>query len=55
VMVLYLQIANVFVEGHSNPNLQIIGLKLSSILENLKVSDPQQLLKYSPLPLTLWS
>ncbi|XP_059433293.1 uncharacterized protein LOC132166489 isoform X2 [Corylus avellana] len=49
------KITNVFVEGHSNPNLQIIGLKLSSILENLKVSDPQQLLKYSPLPLTIWS
>ncbi|GLT68029.1 hypothetical protein SLA2020_402920 [Shorea laevis] len=49
------QITNFFVDSHSNPNLQIIGLKLSSILENLKVSDPQQLLKYSPFSLTSWS
>ncbi|KAL6965786.1 hypothetical protein U1Q18_036846 [Sarracenia purpurea var. burkii] len=36
------QITNVFLEGHSNPHVQIIGLKMSSILEHLKVPDPLQ-------------
>ncbi|GLT98783.1 hypothetical protein SLE2022_162650 [Rubroshorea leprosula] len=34
------QITNVFLHGHSNSEVHIIGLKLSPIFEHLKVSDP---------------
>ncbi|XP_057501241.1 uncharacterized protein LOC130785162 isoform X1 [Actinidia eriantha] len=34
------QITNVFLDGHSNPQVQIIGLKTTPLLEHLKVPDP---------------
>lgn len=33
------QITNAFLDGHSNPDLQIIGLKMSPVLEHVKVPD----------------
>lgn len=36
------QITNDFVNGHSNPQLQVIGLKMTPILKNLCISEPQQ-------------
>ncbi|KAI9191538.1 hypothetical protein LWI28_009766 [Acer negundo] len=35
------QITNVFLDGHSNPEVKIIGLKMSPVLEHLKVPDPE--------------
>lgn len=35
------QITNMFVDGHSNPQVEIIGLKLTPILKHLKLTDPQ--------------
>ena len=42
-----LQITNVFLDGHSNPQVQIIGLKTTPLLEHLKVSYPLGALHYS--------
>ncbi|GAV72794.1 hypothetical protein CFOL_v3_16282, partial [Cephalotus follicularis] len=36
------QITNVFVDGHSNPGVQIVGLKMTPLMEHLKVPDPQE-------------
>ncbi|KAL5768526.1 hypothetical protein ACOSP7_015071 [Xanthoceras sorbifolium] len=36
------QITNVFLDGHSNPEVKIIGLKMSPVLEHLKVPDPEE-------------
>lgn len=45
------QITNVFLDGYSNPEVQIIGLKMTPILEHLKVPDPVEgLLRYSSVP-----
>ncbi|KAK9275133.1 hypothetical protein L1049_022392 [Liquidambar formosana] len=45
------QITNVFLDGHSNPKVQIIGLKMTPILEHLEVPYPQEgLLHYSSVP-----
>ncbi|KAG2717966.1 hypothetical protein I3843_03G196200 [Carya illinoinensis] len=41
------QITNVFLEGHSNPDVQIVGLKMSSVLDHVKVPDHQCPLRYS--------
>ncbi|CAK9144176.1 unnamed protein product [Ilex paraguariensis] len=41
------QITNVFLDGHSNPQVRIIGLKMAPILEHLKVPDLQGPLHYS--------
>ncbi|KAL2338786.1 hypothetical protein Fmac_013232 [Flemingia macrophylla] len=35
-------VTDVFLHGHSNPEIQILGLKMSPLLQNLKVSDPLQ-------------
>lgn len=35
------QITNMFLDGHSNPQVEIIGLKLTPILKHLKLTDPQ--------------
>ncbi|GFS43801.1 hypothetical protein Acr_00g0087060 [Actinidia rufa] len=40
-------ITNVFLDGHSNPQVQIIGLKTTPLLEHLKVPDPLGALHYS--------
>jgi DNA repair protein RAD7 len=31
------QLTNVFLDGHSNPYVQIVGLKMSSVLEDVQV------------------
>ncbi|KAF5748427.1 F-box/LRR-repeat protein 4 [Tripterygium wilfordii] len=36
------QITNVFLDGHSNPDVEIIGLKMSSVLDHVKVPDPEE-------------
>ncbi|KAL2945110.1 DNA repair protein rhp7 [Bienertia sinuspersici] len=36
------QVSDVFVKGHSNPNLCIVGLQMTSILEHIKRPDFQQ-------------
>ncbi|KAH0970796.1 hypothetical protein GBA52_022952 [Prunus armeniaca] len=36
------QLTNTFLDGHSNPEVKIIGLKVSPILEHVKVSDPHE-------------
>jgi len=44
------QITNIFLDGHSNPHVQIIGLK-TPILEHLKEPDLLEgLLRYSSVP-----
>ncbi|KAM7510740.1 hypothetical protein LguiB_009615 [Lonicera macranthoides] len=46
------QITNVFVKGHSNRQVRIIGLNLTPVLEHINMLQPEQvLLRYSPLPL----
>lgn len=37
-----LQLTNTFLDGHSNPEVKIIGLKVSAILEHVKVPDPHE-------------
>ncbi|KAK6941299.1 hypothetical protein RJ641_026676 [Dillenia turbinata] len=44
------QVTNEFVEGHSNPQVQIIGLKMTPILEHMEVPNPQGPLQYSSVP-----
>ena len=43
------QITKVFLDGHSNPDVQIIGLKMCPVLEHVKVPDHEKgpLLYYS--------
>ena len=43
------QITKVFLDGHSNPDVQIIGLKMCAVLEHVKVPDHEEgpLLYYS--------
>ena len=43
------QIPKVFLDGHSNPDVQIIGLKMCTVLEHVKVPDHEEgpLLYYS--------
>ncbi|KAI4344599.1 hypothetical protein L6164_011806 [Bauhinia variegata] len=36
------QITDVFVNGHSNPGIQIVGLKLSPVLKNVRVPDLEE-------------
>ncbi|XVF48902.1 hypothetical protein PTKIN_Ptkin03bG0225600 [Pterospermum kingtungense] len=36
------QITNVFLDGHSNSKVELIGLKLSPLLEHIKVPDSQE-------------
>ncbi|WRX33852.1 hypothetical protein QQP08_026339 [Theobroma cacao] len=44
------QITNVFLDGHSNSKVEIIGLKFSPLLEHIKVPDSQEgPLRYSPV------
>ncbi|CAM8898777.1 unnamed protein product [Rhodiola kirilowii] len=44
------QITELFLNGHSNPNAEIIGLKKMSILKHISAVDPQPgPLRYSPL------
>lgn len=48
LIVLSLQITNVFLDGHSNPELEIIGLKMSPVLEHIRQPDSQEFpLRYS--------
>ncbi|KAK3041747.1 hypothetical protein RJ639_000671, partial [Escallonia herrerae] len=48
---LLLEITDVFLNGHSNSVVRIIGLKLSPILEHVKMLEAGAiLLRYSPLP-----
>ncbi|KAK6944752.1 hypothetical protein RJ641_025854 [Dillenia turbinata] len=44
------QVTNELVEGHSNPQVQIIGLKMTPILEHMEVPNPQGPLQYSSMP-----
>ncbi|CAA0838026.1 Unknown protein [Striga hermonthica] len=45
------QITNVSLNGHSNPNVRIIGSKLSPILDHVNLLESEGvLLRYSPLP-----
>ncbi|XP_061361529.1 uncharacterized protein LOC133305349 [Gastrolobium bilobum] len=42
------QVTDVFLNGHSNPEIQLIGPKMSPLLQHLKVADPHQgALRYS--------
>ncbi|KAK3040369.1 hypothetical protein RJ639_026774, partial [Escallonia herrerae] len=41
------QITNVFLEGHSNPQVQVIGLKMTPILEHIKAPELFGPLQYS--------
>ena len=44
-----MQITDVFLNGHSNPQVQIIGLKMTTISKHLNVLEPQEsALRYSP-------
>ncbi|TQD72125.1 hypothetical protein C1H46_042324 [Malus baccata] len=36
------QITDTFLDGHSNPEVRIIGLKFSPILEHLKALNPHE-------------
>ncbi|KAL1805189.1 hypothetical protein ACET3Z_028257 [Daucus carota] len=44
------QITNLFLDGHSNEQLQVIGLQLTPILENIKVPELVGPLRYSSVP-----
>ncbi|KAH9609981.1 hypothetical protein KSS87_007367 [Heliosperma pusillum] len=45
------QITTTFIDGHSNPDLHVVGMKLTPILENIKRPDFQQgPLYYSAVP-----
>ncbi|KAK4412697.1 hypothetical protein Salat_2916900 [Sesamum alatum] len=47
------QITNVFLNGHSNPFVRIIGLNLTPILDHVNLLEPEQvLLRYSPLTMS---
>ncbi|KAK2974973.1 hypothetical protein RJ640_009132 [Escallonia rubra] len=41
------QITNLFLDGHSNPQVQVIGLKMTPILEHIKAPDLLGPLQYS--------
>ncbi|MBA0731908.1 hypothetical protein Gogos_016029 [Gossypium gossypioides] len=44
------QITDVFLKGHSNPQVQIIGLKMATLSEFLNVLEPREApLRYSPV------
>ncbi|TYJ25026.1 hypothetical protein E1A91_A07G020100v1 [Gossypium mustelinum] len=44
------QITDVFLKGHSNPQVQIIGLKMATLSEFLNVFEPREApLRYSPV------
>ncbi|PIN09223.1 Leucine rich repeat protein [Handroanthus impetiginosus] len=46
------QITNVFLKGHSNPVVKIIGLSMTPILDHLNLLEPEHVfLRYSPLPI----
>ncbi|KAG8375761.1 hypothetical protein BUALT_Bualt10G0133900 [Buddleja alternifolia] len=46
------QITNVFVNGHSNRLVSIIGLNMTPILDHLNLLEPEEVfLRYSPLPI----
>ncbi|CAI9759589.1 unnamed protein product [Fraxinus pennsylvanica] len=46
------EITNLFLNGHSNPQVQIVGLNLTHILQNVNMLEPEEvLLRYSPLPI----
>ncbi|KAI3468058.1 hypothetical protein Pfo_024721 [Paulownia fortunei] len=48
------QITNVFLNGHSNPLVRIIGLNLTPILDHVNLFEPEEvLLRYSPLPICM--
>lgn len=47
---LFWQITHVFLDGHSNPKVKIVGLSLSPLLENIKVPDPEGEMHYFSLP-----
>lgn len=38
----FLQVTDAFLNGHSNLQIQIIGLKMSPVLQHVKVPDPHQ-------------
>nr|XP_016469956.1 PREDICTED: uncharacterized protein LOC107792277 [Nicotiana tabacum] len=46
------QVTNVFLDGHSNPKVQIIGLKMTPILQHIEAPDSLQQgpLRYSAVP-----
>ncbi|KAL5149351.1 DNA repair protein rhp7 [Glycine soja] len=47
-------VTDVFLNGHSNPEIQILGLKMSPLLQNVKVPEPcQGPLRYSPVSVDL--
>ncbi|KAL2548635.1 Leucine-rich repeat [Forsythia ovata] len=46
------KITDLFLNGHSNPLVRIVGLKLTPILQNVNMLEPEEvLLRYSPLPI----
>ena len=48
------QVTDVFLNGHSNPQIQIIGLKMMPVLQHVKVPDPHQgALNYSSVSVDL--
>ncbi|KAK6119635.1 hypothetical protein DH2020_046621 [Rehmannia glutinosa] len=48
------QITDVFLNGHSNPLVRIIGQKLAPILDHVNLLEPEGvLLRYSPLPISM--
>lgn len=49
---MFLQVTNIFLNGHSNAQVQIIGLQLTPILENATLVEPTEVpLRYSRLKL----
>ncbi|KAK7303997.1 hypothetical protein RJT34_14965 [Clitoria ternatea] len=48
------QVTDTFLKGYSNPQIQIIGLKMSPVLQHVKVPDPHQgALNYSSVSVDL--
>lgn len=48
------QLTDVFLKGHSNSQIQLIGLKMTSVLQHVKVPDPHQsALNYSSVSVDL--
>lgn len=47
-----MQVTSVFLDGHSNPQVKIIGLKMTPILEHIEAPDSLQQgpLRYSAVP-----
>lgn len=46
-----MQITDIFLDGHSNPDVQIIGLKMSPVLDNDLWATPNDApLRYSIVP-----